>query len=126
MSIRPALASSKADLTFMDRHYRYYSLAHAVHEKIFKQPSMLAVGILRDYQMVMLVTLCKNMSKLDFHSALLYGVLMYESLKDNFTFPEKQWYPTVLIEGTLGSGVIRCKGAIRGNLSLTIYFFSLL
>ncbi|XP_024392755.1 ATP-dependent helicase BRM isoform X2 [Physcomitrium patens] len=31
---------------------KYYSLAHAVHEKIYKQPSMLAVGVLRDYQMV--------------------------------------------------------------------------
>ncbi|XP_024372220.1 ATP-dependent helicase BRM isoform X2 [Physcomitrium patens] len=32
--------------------HKYYSLAHAVHEKIVKQPSMLAVGVLRDYQMV--------------------------------------------------------------------------
>lgn len=31
---------------------RYYSLAHAVNEKVVRQPSMLRAGTLRDYQLV--------------------------------------------------------------------------
>ncbi|CAM6105324.1 unnamed protein product [Calypogeia fissa] len=31
---------------------RYYSLAHAVNEQIFRQPTMLRAGTLRDYQLV--------------------------------------------------------------------------
>ncbi|KAL8119055.1 hypothetical protein AgCh_016530 [Apium graveolens] len=31
---------------------KYYNLAHAVNEKVFRQPSMLRVGTLRDYQIV--------------------------------------------------------------------------
>lgn len=52
--IRPALVSFEIDIIYRFWHYRYYSLAHAVHEKIVKQPSMLAVGVLRDYQMVII------------------------------------------------------------------------
>ncbi|CAA0832559.1 ATP-dependent helicase BRM, partial [Striga hermonthica] len=32
----------------------YYNLAHAVHEKVIRQPSMLRAGTLRDYQLVRL------------------------------------------------------------------------
>ena len=32
--------------------FRYYNLAHAVNEKIIRQPSMLRAGTLRDYQLV--------------------------------------------------------------------------
>lgn len=32
--------------------YRYYNLAHAVTEKVVRQPSMLRFGTLRDYQLV--------------------------------------------------------------------------
>lgn len=35
---------------------RYYSLAHAVNEKIMTQPSMLRAGTLRDYQLVGFLT----------------------------------------------------------------------
>ncbi|OVA13986.1 SNF2-related [Macleaya cordata] len=31
---------------------KYYNLAHAVNEKVFRQPSMLRAGTLRDYQLV--------------------------------------------------------------------------
>lgn len=31
---------------------RYYNLAHAVNERIARQPSMLRAGTLRDYQLV--------------------------------------------------------------------------
>ena len=31
---------------------RYYNLAHAVNERVIKQPSMLRAGTLRDYQLV--------------------------------------------------------------------------
>lgn len=31
---------------------RYYSLAHAVNERVVRQPSMLRAGTLRDYQLV--------------------------------------------------------------------------
>lgn len=31
---------------------RYYHLAHAVNERVIKQPSMLRAGTLRDYQLV--------------------------------------------------------------------------
>lgn len=31
---------------------RYYSLAHAVNERVIRQPSMLRTGTLRDYQLV--------------------------------------------------------------------------
>lgn len=31
---------------------RYYSLAHAVNERVIRQPSMLRAGTLRDYQLV--------------------------------------------------------------------------
>lgn len=31
---------------------RYYSLAHAVNERVMRQPSMLRAGTLRDYQIV--------------------------------------------------------------------------
>lgn len=31
---------------------RYYNLAHAVNEKVIKQPSMMRCGTLRDYQLV--------------------------------------------------------------------------
>lgn len=32
--------------------HRYYNLAHAVNEKVLRQPSMLRAGTLRDYQIV--------------------------------------------------------------------------
>jgi len=31
---------------------RYYNLAHAVNERVLRQPSMLRAGTLRDYQLV--------------------------------------------------------------------------
>lgn len=31
---------------------RYYNLAHAVNERVVRQPSILRAGILRDYQLV--------------------------------------------------------------------------
>lgn len=31
---------------------RYYNLAHAVNERVIRQPSMLRAGTLRDYQLV--------------------------------------------------------------------------
>ena len=33
-------------------HARYYNLAHAVNEKVLRQPSMLRAGTLREYQLV--------------------------------------------------------------------------
>jgi len=32
--------------------FRYYTLAHAVSERVTKQPSLLRAGTLRDYQLV--------------------------------------------------------------------------
>lgn len=60
---------------------RYYNLAHAVNERVVRQPSMLRAGTLRDYQLVG----C-NFSDVFNFGQVYYYLLMYETFCANFLF----------------------------------------
>ncbi|KAJ6972357.1 ATP-dependent helicase BRM isoform X2 [Populus alba x Populus x berolinensis] len=105
---------------------KYYNLAHAVNERVIRQPSMLRVGTLRDYQLVMALIAYLMEFKGNYGPHL---IIVPNAVLVNWKSELHNWLPSVSCIYYVGGKDQRSKlfsqevSAMKFNVLVTTYEF---